>query len=236
MRTIEDLSQLIADVGTATSPEAVWPLLKTFVEQFGVTHISVFDKAPDGDNTLGERLFSDGGIDFGESHATAPNPLILAALQSGRPVAASELLSHGLVLGRWQEGFRFIAKQGDALAIPIIGASGADGLAILSGPIERPNALSRSLLQIAVHLAFKRAIQLKNEPASERIAPSNLSARQTECLSWVAQGKTDPEIGIILGVSPRTVRFHLDKAKDKLKVMTRVQAVTKAVRDRLIAA
>jgi DNA-binding CsgD family transcriptional regulator len=236
MRTIEDLSQLIADVGTATSPRAVWPLLKTFVEQFGVTHVSIFDKAPAGENGLGERLFSDGGIDFGDSHPTAPNPLILAALQSRRPVAASELLSHGLVLGRWQESFRFIAKQGDALAIPIVGTAGAEGLAILSGPIERLNALSRSLLQIAVHLAFKRAAQLSSEPAREAVAASNLSARQAECLRWVAQGKTDPEIGIILGVSPRTVRFHLDKAKDKLKVMTRVQAVTKAVKDRLIAA
>ena len=235
MRTIEDLSQLIADVGHAMSPRAVWPLLKTFVEQFGVTHISLFDKAPAGENVVGNRLFSDGGIDFGDSHPTAPNPLILAALQSRRPVAASELLSHGLVLGRWQESFRFIAKQGDALAIPIVGGSGTEGLAILSGPIERLNALARSLLQIAVHLAFKRAAQLNSEPAQEN-ASSNLSARQAECLRWVAQGKTDPEIGIILGVSPRTVRFHLDKAKDKLKVMTRVQAVTKAVKDRLIAA
>jgi DNA-binding CsgD family transcriptional regulator len=234
MRTIEDLSQLISDVGTATSARGVWPLLKTFVEQFGVTHISLFDKAPADEAGVGERLFSDGGIDFGDSHPTAPNPLILAALQSRRPVAASELLSHGLVLGRWQESFRFIAKQGDALAIPIVGGAGTEGLAILSGPIERLNALARSLLQIAVHLAFKRATQLNSEPASE--VPSTLSARQAECLGWVAQGKTDPEIGIILGVSPRTVRFHLDKAKDKLKVMTRVQAVTKAVRDRLIAA
>jgi DNA-binding CsgD family transcriptional regulator len=236
MRTIEDLSQLIADVGNAVSPSAVWPLLKTFVEQFGVTHISVFDKAPSSETVIGDRLFSDGGIDFGDSHATAPNPLILAALQSRRPVAASELLGHGLVLGRWQESFRFIAKQGDALAIPIVGGDSADGLAILSGPIERLNALARSLLQIAVHLAFKRAAQLNAEPARDATAGSNLSARQAECLTWVAQGKTDPEIGIILGVSPRTVRFHLDKAKDKLKVMTRVQAVTKAVKDRLIAA
>jgi DNA-binding CsgD family transcriptional regulator len=236
MRTIENLSQLISDVGTATSPRAVWPLLKTFVEQFGVTHISVFDKAPDGDNVIGDRLFSDGGIDFGDSHATAPNPLILAALQSKRPVAASELLSHGLVLGRWQESFRFIAKQGDALALPIVGTNGTEGLAILSGPIERMSAMSRSLVQIAVHLAFKRATQLNTETAGAEAVNSNLSARQAECLQWVAQGKTDPEIGIILGVSPRTVRFHLDKAKDKLKVMTRVQAVTKAVKDRLIAA
>src|SRR5258706_963867 len=165
MRTIEDLSQLIADAAAATSPRAIWSLLKTFVEQFGVTHVSLFDKAASGDNVLGERLFSDGGIDFGDSHPTAPNPLILAALQSRRPVAASELLSHGLVLGRWQESFRFIAKQGDALAIPIVGGGAAEGLAILSGPIERLSALARSLLQIAAHLAFKRAAQLATEPA-----------------------------------------------------------------------
>src|SRR6185436_8711203 len=153
MRTIEDLSQLITDVSTALSPRAVWPLLKTFVEQFGVTHISLFDKAPNGENGIGDRLFSDGGIDFGDSHPSAPNPLILAALQSRRPVTASELLGHGLVLGRWQESFRFIAKQGDALAIPIVGCE-SEGLAILSGPIERLSALGRSLLQIGVHLAF----------------------------------------------------------------------------------
>jgi DNA-binding CsgD family transcriptional regulator len=234
MRTIDDLSQLIEDVGKATTADAVWPILKGFAEQFGVTHVSLFNADPAGQGTLGERIFSDGGIDFGDSHPSAPNPLILAALQSRRPVTASELLGHGLVLGRWQESFRFIAKQGDALAIPLIGNSGTQGLAILSGPIERLSAFCRSLLQIGVHLAFKRATQIDSEAAPA--AGSNLSARQAECLRWVAQGKTDPEIGIILGVSPRTVRFHLDKAKDKLKVMTRVQAVTKAVKDRLIAA
>lgn len=232
MRSIEDLTQLIADVAAAPTPKVVWPVLKTFVEQFGVTHLSMFATATD--NVLGERLFSDGGIDFGDGHPSAPNPLIMAALHGNCPVAASELLSNGLVIGRWQESFRFIAKQGDALAIPITGGATSEGLAILSGPIERLSALARSLLQIAVHLAFKRVMQLNSEPAP--LPHAGLSVRQAECLRWVAQGKTDPEIGIILGVSPRTVRFHLDKAKGKLKVMTRVQAVTKAVKDRLIAA
>jgi DNA-binding CsgD family transcriptional regulator len=234
MRNIEDLSQLITDIGAATSPRTLWPILKTFVEQFGVTHMSLFDRATSDEDGLGTRLFSDGGIDFGDSHATAPNPLVIAALKSRRPVSATELLSHGLVLGRWQESFRFIAKQGDVLAIPVVTEGAVDGLVILSGPIEQLTALGRSLVQIAAHLAFKRATQLNSEPAPLR--GSNLSARQAECLGWVAQGKTDPEIGIILGVSPRTVRFHLDKAKGKLKVVTRVQAVTKAVKDRLIAA
>ncbi len=234
MRNIEGLSQFIADVGNASTAGAVWPMLKTFAEQFGVTHVSVFEKARTEDTALGARLFSDGGIDFGDSHPSAPNPLILAALQSRRPVTASELLGQGMVVGRWQESFRFITKQGDALAIPM-GCEEVEGLAILSGPIEPLSVDARTLLQIATHTAFRRSAQLRGEGA-DGSPHAGLSARQAECLRWVAQGKTDPEIGIILGVSPRTVRFHLDKAKDKLKVMTRVQAVTKAVKDRLIAA
>lgn len=54
---------------------------------------------------------------------------------------------------------------------------------------------------------------------------SPLSKRESECLRWVAEGKTDGEAGKILGISPRTVRFHINNAKDKPGVATRIQAV-----------
>jgi DNA-binding CsgD family transcriptional regulator len=63
-----------------------------------------------------------------------------------------------------------------------------------------------------------------------------LSAREAECLRWVALGKTDSEIAIILSISPRTARFHIENAKRKLHVATRVQAVAEALRLHAIAA
>ena len=63
-----------------------------------------------------------------------------------------------------------------------------------------------------------------------------LSPRETECLRWAALGKTDNEIGTILTISPRTARFHIENAKKKLGVATRIQAVTEALRLRAIAA
>ncbi len=54
-----------------------------------------------------------------------------------------------------------------------------------------------------------------------------LSARERECLDFVLLGKTDAEIGQILKISPRTVRFHVHNGKAKLGVTTRVQAVAK---------
>ncbi len=61
-----------------------------------------------------------------------------------------------------------------------------------------------------------------------------LSARELDCLSWTAAGKTAWEASMILGISERTVRFHLNVAREKLKCTTTTQAVAKAVSSKLI--
>ena len=55
----------------------------------------------------------------------------------------------------------------------------------------------------------------------------NLSARESEILAWVALGKTNPEIGSILGISAFTVKNHVQRILKKLDVTNRTQAVGK---------
>jgi DNA-binding response OmpR family regulator len=62
----------------------------------------------------------------------------------------------------------------------------------------------------------------------------DLGERERETLTWAARGKTFAEIGEILGVSRRTVEFHLDNARRKLGVPTRTQALIKAAIGELI--
>jgi DNA-binding response OmpR family regulator len=62
----------------------------------------------------------------------------------------------------------------------------------------------------------------------------NLNDREVEALTWAARGKTSVEISKILGLAKRTVDFHLDNARAKLGVSTRVQAAIKAASARLI--
>jgi DNA-binding CsgD family transcriptional regulator len=52
-------------------------------------------------------------------------------------------------------------------------------------------------------------------PAVEQATPGNLSARERELVSLVAQGRTDAEIAAQLYISIRTVRSHLDRIRDK---------------------
>lgn len=56
-----------------------------------------------------------------------------------------------------------------------------------------------------------------------------LTAREAEALYWVVKGKTNRDIGDILGTSPRTVHKHLEHVFEKLGVETRTAAAAMAM-------
>lgn len=55
-----------------------------------------------------------------------------------------------------------------------------------------------------------------------------LSVREVECLCWAAFGKTDKEVGLILGMSHATVRYHISRICTKLDATNRAQAIFRA--------
>ena len=55
-----------------------------------------------------------------------------------------------------------------------------------------------------------------------------LSEREAEILRWMRAGKTNQEIGLILNISPFTVKNHVQKILRKLNVTNRTQAVAKS--------
>ncbi|MFQ5779122.1 MAG: LuxR C-terminal-related transcriptional regulator [Terriglobia bacterium] len=61
------------------------------------------------------------------------------------------------------------------------------------------------------------------------LKPLGLTAREAEVLAWVARGKTNAEIGAILGLSPRTVQKHLERVFSKLGVENRTAAASIAL-------
>ncbi len=64
--------------------------------------------------------------------------------------------------------------------------------------------------------------------------PGLLTPRETQILQWIYHGKSNIEIGMILEISPLTVKNHVQKTLRKLNVMNRTQAVGKALALRLV--
>jgi len=57
-----------------------------------------------------------------------------------------------------------------------------------------------------------------------------LTTREAEVLNWLAQGKSNRDIGAILSLSPRTVNKHLEQIFAKLEVENRTAAAVVAIR------
>jgi CheY-like chemotaxis protein/DNA-binding CsgD family transcriptional regulator len=57
----------------------------------------------------------------------------------------------------------------------------------------------------------------------------SLTFREAEILMWISRGKTNKEMGLILGTSPRTINKHLEHIFEKLGVVTRAAAVSMAM-------
>jgi DNA-binding CsgD family transcriptional regulator len=71
--------------------------------------------------------------------------------------------------------------------------------------------------------------RLRTGRRPEALKPLGLSSRESEVLGWLAEGKTNAEIAIIVGASVRTIDKHLEHVFRKLGVETRTAAVARAL-------
>lgn len=82
----------------------------------------------------------------------------------------------------------------------------------------------RDLFLIAHH--FIEALDRWVKGEEESLVADPLTAREKECLRWVALGKTDQEVSDIIFRSPATTRFHVKNAIRKLGASNRAHAVS----------
>jgi DNA-binding NarL/FixJ family response regulator len=66
-------------------------------------------------------------------------------------------------------------------------------------------------------------------PGPEALGSLGLTARESEVLFWIAQGKSNPDIALILGTSPRTIHKHVENLFRKLGCETRAAAALRAL-------
>lgn len=122
-------------------------------------------------------------------------------------------------------------------SIPIAGPKGDVG--VLSLVASRRGDIDDAIGYAGGEI-YLRAVQIhdmmvrhsdKGEDACEN---HGLSARETECLRWTADGKTSDQISKIISISAATVNFHLKNAVGKLGAANRHHAAIIAIRGGII--
>ena len=99
---------------------------------------------------------------------------------------------------------------------------------------ERLIARSRDVVQLVAlyfhtHLAARSAAEFEGLDASDV-----LTQRERQCLAWAARGKTVADTAILVAIAPRTVVFHLENARRKMRATSIAHCVAEALRRRLL--
>jgi LuxR family transcriptional regulator, activator of conjugal transfer of Ti plasmids len=137
----------------------------------------------------------------------------------------------------FDEATTFGIKSG--ITVPIRGGFGRMAAFTMAtdeptAPIERLVAESRDVLQL-VGLYFHTHLTTKLITSAAKPEPKKiLTQRERQCLAWAARGKTVADVAVLVGIAPRTVVFHLEKARQKLNAASIAQGVAEAMRRGLL--
>ena len=141
-------------------------------------------------------------------------------------------LGHGSLRGnRLPESlWRWIKQQE-------VAPRGKDDVLLRRSPLVLEREGKRLVIRLVSDLD-QSLLLLEEHPTTmqlQSLVPFGLSPREAQVLDWVAQGKTNKEIGVILELSPRTVQKHLEHIYRKIYVESRTAAAAKAYEIALIA-
>jgi LuxR family quorum sensing-dependent transcriptional regulator len=158
------------------------------------------------------------------------DPMLKEMLRNANPFVWSDVMQRGTytkaertVMSEAAE-----AQMAEGFVVPIYGIAGDAHVLTMTGEKPRTDVTARAELHLISMYAYARAQQLRRRPGGN---PVPLSPREREALRWAAAGKTDWEIGEILGISESAAHKHVENAKRKYNVPTRVQAIVKGIRD-----
>jgi LuxR family quorum-sensing system transcriptional regulator SolR len=165
---------------------------------------------------------------YAKENYLAVDPTVLHGLRSPLPVIWTDEFFSG-ARTFWEEarmhGLRYGWAQPCRDAYGTLGmftvARSHDELSDLE--MQEKNFRLSWLTQIA-HIAMTRVLVKKMVPE----ANVRLSVRETSVIRWTAEGKTTSEISEIMGLSVRTVTFHIGNVVKKLNASNKTAAAVRA--------
>jgi DNA-binding NarL/FixJ family response regulator len=121
----------------------------------------------------------------------------------------------------------------DSIVTDVVRA-GAIGYLLKDASGEELIRAIKSAAQGQVHLSPKAAARLVKEVRAPE-NPQALTARETDVLKLLAQGKSNKEIAQQLKIGDKTVHSHVSNILSKLNVPSRTQAALYAIRSGLVS-
>ena len=229
------LGRTLTGIASARTRASLWVLAKRFAGQFGLSHMIAIDAHTMALGLFGAVLYTDltgTAVESIEREPSPRNPLLVRSRSEFQPYRLSELRDdprHGRF--DWLGFMPAEAISGDGFVVPVFENATLQTLFIFVGERPHINDGSLVLLQTVAFAIHARLRDIKdNVPLDDK---AEITTREAQFLHWLEEGNSDDEIASILGISKRTVRFHLDNLKKKYGVTRRTQVLAKRLKSNL---
>lgn len=232
--------EFVESIHRLTSPDAVFFEFRRAASQFGYSTVVVGElpavrgKFPAFFRSTWSPAFVEEYVGEG---LIETDPSVEAGRERILPVRWSDLLDERRAKGGDLRHFDIIRAHGfpQGIAIPVHGPSGYRALVTVAGETkELPPRHRVALHLMGLYLHARMRELLAPELAALPDDEPRLSPGEIECIHWLIAGKTDWEIGEILGIAEATAHWRIERAKKKLGVKTRAQLTALAVHRGLI--
>jgi LuxR family transcriptional regulator, quorum-sensing system regulator BjaR1 len=223
----------IAQLDAVEASHAVLQLFATFADRLGFTNATCLRVPESGEDLAACFLMNTFPRDwvqhYGESEYIKSDPVVQELFATHHPFTWNEAVARRPMGAMEMQIMSECADAGlrHGFTVPIYQAGGYTGLVSLAGRDPMLNEESRGSLSLASIYLHNKLTTLRRREAQDNF---DLTEREMECLRWAAAGKSDWEIGQILLISAKTVNYHIENAKRKFGVATRVQAIVAALR------
>jgi LuxR family quorum sensing-dependent transcriptional regulator len=228
----------VARLQRLTDYDEICDLIVRELEWFGLTHVtSISLPGPGRDPTILMNNRPQEYVDhYIEKNYLLRDPVVTELRNTLNPYTWGDVRARR-DLSKAEQAIIDEAREFDArdgFVIPIAAPSGSVSLFSACGWEPNLSERARAALEIigiySQH-ALKRAVmRAQREDASIAL----LTPRELEVLKRCKDGKTRPQIGEILSISPKTVEFHLRSIMDKLGASNQISAVVIALQRGLL--
>ncbi len=226
-------AHLVRYLDRADSIEVVRNVFQNFIKGFGFTSVTCLMLPRDGRMDAESILMSTRPPLFIETYLARGHfrfdPVIKEIARRREAFVWSEIKPKGRRLTRAERKvLRLRATFGleGGFTVPVRESGGNLGSVNIAGSTAELDDGQRAALILASVYVYYRVCSLRQAPTEPARA---LPAREIEAMTWIAQGKSDWQVGQILGISEKTVNYHIENVKRKFGVATRVQAVVAAI-------
>ena len=225
-------TDLLTDMGAANDAAALRRVCLSFAESCGVSNllISVVRDDENGKQDL-SALFETLPLELHMSsvkrrHANF-TPMVLELIGAKKAFDSKAPPTHDYreeFERVWSE-YRDYARCNYFYVVPVADDGDIRGFAAFYADRDFLSLENKTALQVLTQSGYDRMQQLG------LLAPAAnpLTRRQADALAYCAQGKSDWEIGEALSIAQATAHEHIEAAKRRLGVRTRVQAAVVAV-------